>query len=113
MAKIFTAKTEGKGFINFENTYLQPQSIRILKNEDYIKLDTSKYYAIIVGSDQIWRDDYFIHSFEYSPYLFFVKNKNIKKLVTRRHLVKMNVSTLKKDEKNRKTFKRLSCYFCT
>lgn len=73
-------KTEGKGFVDFETTYLQPQSIRILKNEDYNKLDTSRYAAIIVGSDQIWRDDYFIHSFEYSPYLYFVKNSNVKKI---------------------------------
>lgn len=78
--KLLQQKTEGKGFIDFENTYLQPQSIRILKNEDFVKLDTSGYFAIIVGSDQIWRDDYFVHSFEYSPYLFFVKDHSIRKI---------------------------------
>ena len=73
-------KTEGKGFVDFEDKYLVPKSIRILHNENYPLLDVSRYKAIIVGSDQIWRDDYFVHSFEYSPYLYFVKDKNVKKI---------------------------------
>lgn len=73
-------KTEGKGFLDFEEKYIQPQSIRIIDNNDYNQLDISKYQAIVVGSDQIWRDDYFYHSFEYSPYLYFVKDEKIKKI---------------------------------
>ena len=72
--------SEGRGFLQFENTFLQPQSIRLLHNSEYKNLDTSKYHAVVVGSDQIWRDDYFKYSFEYSPYLYFINNKNIKKV---------------------------------
>ena len=72
--------TEGKGFLEFENLYLIPKSRQILYNRDYSFLDTTRYCAIIVGSDQIWRDDYFFHSFEYSPYLYFIKDKSIKKI---------------------------------
>lgn len=73
-------RTEGKGFVDFENKYLTPKSIRLLHNEEYDKLDTSRYHAIIVGSDQIWRDDYFYHSFEYSPYLYFADGSKTLKI---------------------------------
>lgn len=80
LLKKLQLKTEGKGFLDFENKYLIPKSIRILHNEAYTQLDTSRYRAIIVGSDQIWRDDYFVHSFEFSPYLYFVHDENVKKI---------------------------------
>lgn len=80
LLKKLQLKTEGKGFLDFENKYLIPKSIRILHNDEYTQLDTSRYRAIIVGSDQIWRDDYFVHSFEFSPYLYFVHDENVKKI---------------------------------
>lgn len=69
-----------KIFEDFESKYLVPQSTQILHNEEYDGLDTSHYMAIVVGSDQIWRDDYFYHSFEYSPYLYFIHDKEIRKI---------------------------------
>lgn len=73
-------KIRAKNFEDFESKYLVPQSTIILSNEEYDKLDTSNYRAVIVGSDQIWRDDYFYHSFEYSPYLYFIQNQEIRKI---------------------------------
>lgn len=78
--KSLELKTRMKGFIEFEKLYLQPQSKLLIHNKDYSTLDVSKYKAIVVGSDQIWRDDYFYHSFEYSPYLFFFKSGATKKI---------------------------------
>ena len=72
--------TEGKGFLWFENKFLQPQSVRLIHNSEYNNLDTTRYHAVVVGSDQIWRDDYFKYSFDYSPYLFFINDSNIKKI---------------------------------
>ena len=80
MLKIKEYKIRAKNFEDFESRYLVPKSIRILHNEEYDKLNTSNYRAIIVGSDQIWRDDYFYHSFEYSPYLYFVHDREIRKI---------------------------------
>lgn len=98
LSKKFQLKTEGKGFLDFENKYLIPKSVRILHNEEYSQLDTSRYRAIIVGSDQIWRDDYFIHSFEYSPYLYFVHDKNVKKIS---YAASFGKNTCKHEEKIR------------
>ena len=72
--------TSKRGFKDFETKYINPKSIKITDNKDYKLLDCKKYYAIVVGSDQIWRDDYFLSSFEYSPYLYYVKDKNIRKI---------------------------------
>ena len=73
-------ETKFKGFTEFENKFLQPQSIRIIHNSEYDRLDVTKYAAVVVGSDQIWRDSYFHSSFEYSPYLYFFDNPNIRKV---------------------------------
>lgn len=73
-------KTRLKGFLAFEKQYLQPQTKALFTNEDYSKLETNRYKAIVVGSDQIWRDDYFYSSFEYSPYLYYVPNGETKKI---------------------------------
>lgn len=72
--------TKFRGFVDFEKSYLQPQSIRLIHNSDYKHLDVSKYFAVIVGSDQIWRDSYFYSSFEYSPYLYFFDDPDIRKI---------------------------------
>lgn len=68
-------------FFKFEHTYLQPQTKPLYSNQDFKDLDLSKYYALTVGSDQMWRDDYFHASFEYTPYLYFAENLvNLKRI---------------------------------
>lgn len=51
-------KREGKYFIEFERKYLQPQTELILFYSDFGKIDFNRFYAVIVGSDQVWRPEY-------------------------------------------------------
>lgn len=73
-------QTRLKGFIEFEKKFLQPQTLPIYDNADYTNLDFSKYKAIVVGSDQIWRDSFFYSSFGYSQYLYFIKDDFVRKV---------------------------------
>lgn len=73
-------ETKFLGFTEFEKLFLQPQSIRIIHNSEYENLDVTRYAAVVVGSDQIWRDSYFHSSFEYSPYLYFIDDPNVRKV---------------------------------
>ncbi len=73
-------QTHLAGFVQFEENYLQPQTPPIYNNTEYNKYDYSKYKAVIVGSDQIWRDSFFFSSFEYSPYLYFIKDESVRKI---------------------------------
>ncbi len=78
--KTLDLKTKYHGFVDFENRFLQPQTFPIINNREYKDLDTTKYHGVIVGSDQIWRDDYFYSSFEFSPYLYFIEDPAIRKI---------------------------------
>lgn len=72
--------TNGKFFIEFENNYIQPQSKLILNNGDYKLIKDIDFHAVIVGSDQIWRDDFFKSSFEYNSFLDFVTDEKTRKI---------------------------------
>lgn len=69
-----------KNFLDFEKEYLQPQSVEMYNNSEFSKIDVSKYYAIVVGSDQMWRDDYFYAGFELTPYLFYTADYDIRRI---------------------------------
>lgn len=69
-----------RGFIDFENLFLSNKTPAFYDNKDLLEYDFSDFYAVIVGSDQIWRDDYFYSSFEYTPYLDFLKKISIKRI---------------------------------
>lgn len=64
----------------FETSYLQPQTLAMYDNHDFVKINFDKYYAIVVGSDQMWRDDYFHAGFELTPYLFYVEQQKLKRI---------------------------------
>lgn len=68
------------GLTEFELSYLQPQTMALYNNQDFEKLDLDKYYALVVGSDQMWRDDYFHAGFDFTPYLFYAEEKKCKKI---------------------------------
>lgn len=69
-----------KYFYEFENKYLQPQTTPIYTNEDLDKLDLSRYYGFTIGSDQMWRDNYYRPSFTPVAYLDFAKKYEAKKV---------------------------------
>ncbi len=87
-----------KLLFDFEKTYLQPQTTPIYNNSNFNQLDINKYYAIIVGSDQMWRDDYYHAGFELTPYLFYVKESKIRRIA---YAVSFGKNTCKHPE-NRK-----------
>lgn len=95
-------KTKLKGFGEFEKKYLQPQTFPFYSNDDYSKIDVNSYYAFVVGSDQIWRDDYFHSSFEYAPYLYYVPKAGARKIAYAASFGKENcIHPLERNEKIR------------
>ena len=69
-----------KYFYEFEDKYLQPQSTPIYTNEDLDKLDLNRYYGFTIGSDQMWRDNYYRPTFTPVAYLDFAKNYEARKV---------------------------------
>ena len=67
-------------FGKFEREYLQPQTELIVHQTDWSKFEKFNLDAVIVGSDQIWRDDYCFTSFGYNLFLDFITDKSIKKI---------------------------------
>lgn len=61
-----------KSFGYFEKNYLQPQTEVIVHQSDWSKIGQSDFDVVIVGSDQVWRDDYVFNSFGYNLFLDFV-----------------------------------------
>ncbi|MCX4294034.1 MAG: polysaccharide pyruvyl transferase family protein [Prevotella sp.] len=90
--------------IQFENKWLQPQTKPIFNNDDFKELDIDKYYAIVVGSDQMWRDDYFHAGFELSPYLFYVNNPQILRVA---YAVSFGKNTCEHPESRRREIENL------
>lgn len=90
--------------MQFEDDWLQPQTKPIFSNGDFKGLDVDKYYAIVVGSDQMWRDDYYHAGFELTPYLFYVDNPKIKKVA---YAISFGKSTCKHPEPRKSDIKRL------
>lgn len=69
-----------KHFREFEAKYLQPQSPAIYSSDEFSKLTLSRYYGFTIGSDQMWRDNYFRPDFTPVAYLEFAKNYDAKKV---------------------------------
>lgn len=69
-----------KHFREFEAKYLQPQSPAIYSSDEFSKLTLSRYYGFTIGSDQMWRDNYFRPDFTPVAYLEFAKNYVAKKV---------------------------------
>ena len=90
--------------MQFEDDWLQPQTKPLYSNDDFKNLDVSKYYAVVVGSDQMWRDDYFHAGFELTPYLFYVDSSKIKKIA---YAISFGKDTCKHPEARKKEIKRL------
>lgn len=63
--------TQGRNFIANEIKHLHPQTVPIILQQD-LPLIELHFDAIIVGSDQVWRDDYAFNSFGYNVFLDFV-----------------------------------------
>lgn len=72
--------TQGKNFIHNEISYLQPETVPIIYDTDLSKLEAYKFDAVVVGSDQVWRDDYAFNSFGYNEFLDFVDSSNTRKI---------------------------------
>lgn len=67
-------------FGRFERKYLQPQTELIVHQKDWSKFKSFHFDAVIVGSDQVWRDDYCFTSFGYNLFLDFITDRSIKKI---------------------------------
>lgn len=63
-------------FGKFEKTFLQPQTERIIFQSDWQKFPELNLDAVIVGSDQVWRDDYTFNSFGFNLFLDFIKDEH-------------------------------------
>ena len=88
----------------FEDDWLQPQTKPLYSNDDLKNIDVDKYYAIVVGSDQMWRDDYYHAGFELTPYLFYVDNPNVKKIA---YAISFGKNTCKHPNTRKTEIKRL------
>ena len=72
---------KSNSFGKFEREYLQPQTELIVHQKDWSKFENFNLDAVIVGSDQIWRDDYCFTSFGYNLFLdFYYTDRSIKKI---------------------------------
>lgn len=69
-----------KYFREFEAKYLQPQSSAIYSANEFSKLDLNRYFGFTIGSDQMWRDNYFRSDFSPVAYLDFAKDYDAKKV---------------------------------
>ena len=87
-----------KYFYQFEEKYLQPQSVPIYSNDEFGKIDLHKYYGFTIGSDQMWRDDYYRPTFTPVSYLDFAKDYEAKKVA---YAVSFGKSTCKHPENRR------------
>lgn len=71
--------TKRNSFIKFEKEHLQPQTSLVIFQNDWENIDINTFDAVIVGSDQVWRDDYAFNAFGFNLFLDFVGN-GIKKI---------------------------------
>lgn len=72
--------TQGRNFLSNESVYLQPQTEPIIALRDVDKIKTYHFDAIIVGSDQVWRDDYIFTTFGYNIFLDFLDSRETRKI---------------------------------
>lgn len=64
--------TKRNSFLRFEKEHLQPKTAPVVFQTDWDKIDMNSFDAVIVGSDQVWRDDYTFNSFGFNLFLDFV-----------------------------------------
>ncbi len=63
----------------FEKEYLQPQTDLVVTQEDVLtKFKSFKLDAVIVGSDQVWRDNYVFNSFGFNLFLDFINDDTLR-----------------------------------
>lgn len=72
MARWLEEVAKRSSFGVFEEKFLQPQTEEVVKETDWRKFSSFGLDAVIVGSDQVWRDDYVFNSFGYNLFLDFV-----------------------------------------
>lgn len=63
-------------FGKFEEIYLKPQTERLIFQSDLTDFPKLGFDAVIVGSDQVWRDDYAFNSFGFNLFLDFINDNN-------------------------------------
>lgn len=63
-------------FGKFEEIYLNPKTERFIFQTDLKNFAKLGFDAVIVGSDQIWRDDYAFNSFGFNLFLDFINDNN-------------------------------------
>lgn len=93
-----------KYFREFEAKYLQPQSAAIYSADEFSKLDLKRYYGFTIGSDQMWRDNYYRPDFTPVAYLDFAKEYEAKKVA---YAVSFGKGTCEHPEDRRKYLEEL------
>ncbi len=64
----------------FEKKYLQPQTEPVIFPKDWNKVPLKDFDSVIVGSDQVWRDDYAFNSFGYNVFLDFLEGFDVRRI---------------------------------
>lgn len=80
MARGIEVLSKKSSFGKFERKYLQPQTSAVIHQQDWNNIDLDDFDAIIVGSDQVWRDNYVFHAFGFNLFLDFIDGHKIKKI---------------------------------
>ncbi len=71
MARRLEVLSKRRSFGAFERRFLQPQTAPVVHEADWEQLPAFGLDAVVVGSDQVWRDDYAFTSFGYNMFLDF------------------------------------------
>lgn len=79
-ARALQEHTQGRNFVKNEAEHLQPQTVKIVVYNDLKLLEKYDFDAVVVGSDQVWRDDYAFNSFGYNMFLDFVDHRKVRKI---------------------------------
>lgn len=80
MSRLLEEHTRGRIFVKNERKHLRPETMPIILASDLPKLKSYNFDAVIVGSDQVWRDDYAFNSFGYNEFLDFVDSSISRKI---------------------------------
>lgn len=80
MARRLEILAKWSSFGKFDRDYLQPQTVAVIHQCDWQKVGLSDFDAVIVGSDQVWRDDYAFNSFGYNLFLDFTEGYHLKRI---------------------------------
>lgn len=72
MARKLEEYSKRNSFLKFEREHLQPKTAPVIFPKDWDNIGLDSFDAVIVGSDQVWRDDYAFNSFGFNMFLDFV-----------------------------------------